>query len=430
VSSGDVVPAELVEALLRLCQGDFGHRLPRTLARDDSDTVAFFFNAIAEELERVITTSREHESRLETTVAKLSEALTRVAAGEFADVQVERDFRGDPLDVLVYLVNNTVHELSSLLAEKEKRTEADRERLERLVVEGTRKLDVSEANFQRLFELAPLPLILFDAEDLIVQRSNARAARMFEAPESALIGRHAIDFFEDAEQRHALIATLTRTGRVQDLATHLRRVPGGTFWALVNANMMRTGAGYVCLIGFSDLTEQKQIEDQLRETATTDALTGTLTRRRLLELADHEWSRAHRYTRPVCLVLLDLDFFKSINDRFGHLVGDEALRRVGAVLRASLRREDWVGRFGGEEFAIVLPETRIEAASGSMERVRAAIEAIDLEVDDERVPLAVSAGVVAMRTGESIEDALQRADEALYEAKATGRNRVVVRSEP
>jgi diguanylate cyclase (GGDEF)-like protein/PAS domain S-box-containing protein len=428
VSTSEVVPAVLVEALLRLCQGEFSHRLPRTMARDEPDTIAFFFNAIAEELERIVESSREQEKRLETTVEALSEALTRVAAGEFADVEVARDFRGDPLDVLVYLVNNTVGELSILLAEKERRAEADRTRLERLVVEGTKRLDESEENFQRLFETAPQPLVLFDVTTLVVRRSNQRAANLFEAPVNGLIGRHLADFFEDPADKQALVERITAEQSVENLAMRLKCVGDRPFWALVNASIVRTTDGHACVAGFADLTAQKAIEEQLRAAATTDSLTGTLTRRRLFELAESEWGRAERYGRPICVALLDLDHFKSVNDRFGHLVGDEALRKTGAALRTTLRREDWAGRYGGEEFVVLLPETRIDAARDAVERLRVCVEAIVLETDGTRVPLTLSAGVATMRAGESFEDVLARADEALYRAKADGRNRVVTAS--
>lgn len=426
LTAREVVPSELVEALLRLCQGDFAYRLPRTLERDAPDTVAFFFNAIAEELERIITTSREHEVRLETTVSLLSDALVRVAAGDLSSVEVERDFRGDALDVLVFLVNNTVRELSILLTEKEKRAEEDRKRLEALVVEGSRKLDASEENLKRLFEVAPQPLVLFDAEALVVRRCNRRAAEMFEAPANTLVGRRVVELFDDPADRLELLERLGRAGSVDSFATKLVCVGGRTLWALVNATIVHGASGPMCMAGFADLTEQKRIEEQLREAATTDPLTGTLTRRRLFELAEDEWCRAHRYGRPLSVALLDLDHFKTVNDRFGHLVGDEALRRVGAALRVGLRHEDRIGRYGGEEFAVFLPETRVDAAQGAVERLRAAVEAIDLAVSGTRVPLTLSAGIAVLAGDEPFEETLKRADEALYAAKAGGRNRVVV----
>jgi methyl-accepting chemotaxis protein len=118
-----------VEALLRLCQGDFAYRLPRTLSRDNDDTVAFFFNAIAEELERLIKEARDNETRMSTLIDRLSEALVAVASGDFS-IQVERDYRGDPADVLSFLVNNTITELAELVADSDRLAADDRQRLE------------------------------------------------------------------------------------------------------------------------------------------------------------------------------------------------------------------------------------------------------------------------------------------------------------
>ena len=107
LSDGTELPAQLVEGLLLLCQGDFSYRLPRTRLRDQDDTVAFFFNAIAEELERLVTASRDNEARMTTLVERLGEALVLVASGDFS-VQVERDYRGDPADVTLILLSGQV----------------------------------------------------------------------------------------------------------------------------------------------------------------------------------------------------------------------------------------------------------------------------------------------------------------------------------
>ena len=112
--ASDAVPAALVDAFFKLCQGEFDYRLPRTMNRDRDDMVAFFFNTIAEELERLLRTSRQREDRLARTVAHLSDALVRVAAGDFT-VRIARDYGGDATDVLAFLVNNTITELSTFV---------------------------------------------------------------------------------------------------------------------------------------------------------------------------------------------------------------------------------------------------------------------------------------------------------------------------
>ena len=162
----------------------------------------------------------------------------------------------------------------------------------------------------------------------------------------------------------------------------------------------------------------------LEQLATTDVLTGALNRRRFLELAEQELARAARYRHPLCLAMLDLDHFKSINDRFGHAAGDEALRAVTDVVRSGLRTVDLLGRYGGEELMVALPETGRDAAIVALERIRTEVSLLRLRSVDATV--CVSGGLVEMLDGESLEAGLRRADAALYEAKRAGRNRVIV----
>jgi diguanylate cyclase (GGDEF)-like protein len=173
------------------------------------------------------------------------------------------------------------------------------------------------------------------------------------------------------------------------------------------------------------LREQRQIEHELRELAGTDALTGALNRRRLLEVAEAELAHATRFQRPLSLAMLDVDHFKTVNDRFGHLVGDDALRRIAHTARAALRRGDHVARYGGEELVVVLPGTDLEAGRKVIERIRCEVAALNLVRKGKAVPLSLSAGIVSATPGESLQALLQRADCALYQAKTRGRNCVV-----
>ena len=295
------LPPVLVDGLLRLCQGDFSFRLKRTHRRDEEDTIAFFVNTIAEELERILRETRAQEEKLAHFVERLSQALQEVAAGDFG-IEVERDFSGDSSDVLAYLVNNTIAELGSVVAESRRQAAEEKQRLEKLVADRT-------AELERL--------------------------------------------------------------------------------------------------------------------ATTDALTGALNRRRLFEVAAAELARAARYEHPLCLAMLDLDHFKSINDRYGHAVGDEALRAVTAVVRERLRAVDVLGRYGGEELVVVLPQTAREAALVALERIRAAVAELRL-VSQPEARVHISGGLVQARHDETLDVALGRADAAMYEAKRGGRNRIVV----
>lgn len=162
----------------------------------------------------------------------------------------------------------------------------------------------------------------------------------------------------------------------------------------------------------------------LAATANKDMLTGVRNRRNFLEIADRDWAQAQRTWRPLSVMMLDLDNFKKINDEFGHLVGDEALRRFGEVLNNAVRTVDLVGRYGGEEFCIVLTDTSPDVARHSAERIRRDFEALELMAKGRRVPLSVSIGISGMAAGDTrnLAQLLGAADEALYDAKNSGRN--------
>ncbi|MCC6332635.1 MAG: sensor domain-containing diguanylate cyclase [Myxococcales bacterium] len=421
MSDGDLPPA-LLEAFLRLCQGDFSFRLPRSRSRDAEDTGAFLFNTIAEELERMLRTSRDQEERLARAVETLTTSLQRAAAGDLG-VQVERDYRGDAVDVLAFLVNNTVDELRRLVEENARRAAEERRRLEHLVEERTRQLRESEENFRRLFAAAPVPMLLVGTAEAKVRYCNERAAALLQRRVGEVVGGPAPSLFERDEDRAVFLDRLRRGEAIDGLAVPLR-VDGPATWALVSARALVVGDQPSVMISLTDLTEQKRVEERLRELATTDALTGAHNRRHFFELAEAELARAGRYRHSLCVGMLDLDHFKAVNDRFGHQVGDEALQLVVAAARAQLRKPDVVGRYGGEEFALMLPETSLDDAAEVLERTRQAVEAIVLVSAGEQVHLTVSAGVVAWKVGERIDETLHRADDALYQAKQ-GRNRVV-----
>lgn len=166
---------------------------------------------------------------------------------------------------------------------------------------------------------------------------------------------------------------------------------------------------------------------QIATLATRDALTG-LSNRRQIDL-DLEASIAHvqRHGGTLCLALVDVDHFKSVNDRFGHTVGDQVLTTVATCLAASLRAADRVGRFGGEEFLVILPATTMAEANSLLQRLRARMETVQALPSGER-PVTASFGLAAWRGNETAGDLVRRADQALYRAKDAGRNRVVADS--
>ena len=168
---------------------------------------------------------------------------------------------------------------------------------------------------------------------------------------------------------------------------------------------------------------------QLRSMALRDELTGLLNRRELQNLLQNEWMRSVRFRRPFSVGLADIDFFKRVNDGHGHMVGDRVICHVGNVLTSTLRRLDRVARFGGEEFAILMPETGRREAVIAMERVRAAMALSPCMIPEQNltIPVTLSFGVaVSLEDAETADGLLAAADKRLYDAKKGGRDRVCV----
>lgn len=168
-----------------------------------------------------------------------------------------------------------------------------------------------------------------------------------------------------------------------------------------------------------------------QEMAVTDSLTGLNNRRHLFTLAEKEVHRALRYNKNLCVLMMDMDNFKDINDTFGHQMGDVALRRIADILRNHLRDIDVVGRYGGDEFCILLPETGGHEGRLTAERLLIELMAISIETASGQLSLRASVGVAELRYNDrSFEDILFRADQALYQAKSGGRGRVTLISAP
>lgn len=200
------------------------------------------------------------------------------------------------------------------------------------------------------------------------------------------------------------------------------------YWS-VKVTLQRANGETYAILGMStDITERKRLEDELLRLATTDELTSLNNRRHFLTLAEQTLNRSRRYREPLALCMCDIDFFKNINDTFGHTIGDQVLQQVAEIIKNTLRDTDIAGRIGGEEFAIMLVQTSLANAQEVAERLRQNIENSQIVLEDGHlVPLTISIGIaIPSYPVETLATLLQHADHALYQAKRSGRNQVRV----
>ncbi|HEY8337278.1 MAG TPA: GGDEF domain-containing protein [Tardiphaga sp.] len=219
---------------------------------------------------------------------------------------------------------------------------------------------------------------------------------------------------------------------VSDLPVSL---PHGTwFERLVTVLMLATTTGRCMFLGIFASSQsaslyQRGVEltvanRRIEELAELDELTGSFNRRCIMRMLDDEIQRAQRLKAPCCVALIDLDWFKRINDTYGHPTGDEVLRTFAITVFANIRSADRFGRYGGEEFLLVLPDTSHETAVQMLDRLRALITMLDWSAFSDGLTVTISAGVATLGPNDTADALLARADSALYAAKKRGRNRI------
>ena len=268
----------------------------------------------------------------------------------------------------------------------------------------------------------------------VVTFFNEYAQEFFGFSESEVLGRHLLQTIVPPKDSRGLDQ---ETGILEAMANPEEHVfrenenvtrDGRRVWMSWANRPLTSLAGdleEVLCVG-TDITARREMEARLREMAVTDSLTGVANRRHFFGKAESELQRSRRYGRPLSALMLDLDHFKSVNDTYGHDAGDKVLMAVSDMVAGRLRDVDLLGRLGGEEFAVLFPETGQDQATQVAERIREAVEAARVDVGGKDIGVTVSIGVVTLAEEDSGVDALmRRADKAMYTAKETGRNRVV-----
>jgi diguanylate cyclase (GGDEF)-like protein/PAS domain S-box-containing protein len=295
------------------------------------------------------------------------------------------------------------------------------------------KLALSEERYRFVLEGSELGFWDWDIVSNTVER-NARWAAMlgYSAQEIQDTTQQWTDFIYPADRERAwrsISDVLEGRSDIHKLEYRMLHKDGSIRWILDQAKVMKIsieGRPQRMCGTHTDITERKNLELELEKNAKTDFLTGLVNRRHFMDLANKEHQRAIRFGNPLSILMVDIDNFKRINDTYGHKSGDDVLKMFSDLCRSAFREIDIVGRIGGEEFAVVLPEATSHQAIEAAERLRA-------KVANSKTPLAqnlaieftVSIGVVSLSPEfDSLDVMLSHADKALYKAKNTGRNRV------
>ena len=287
---------------------------------------------------------------------------------------------------------------------------------------------------QAVFDALDAQVVVLDQEGAILQTNSAWRKYALAGGYAAGGGFQGGDYLKLLEAMTAGEAQTMRSARA-GLASVLSAaapsfrltepffVPADKCWFSMKVTAVQDGENRV-VVSHEDVSELKAAELASLQLANTDTLTGALSRRNFLHLAEQELARSRRYDLPLVVLMLDLDHFKRINDKFGHAVGDAVLKSFVVTVRAVLRDYDLIGRLGGEEFAVLLPNTTLEGACALGQRMLDSVRASPVPAADGQVAYTVSIGAASFTDQRTFDALLSLADAAMYRAKEQGRDRL------
>ena len=297
--------------------------------------------------------------------------------------------------------------------------------------------ELADARDKAVKEKNLLQTILGTTPDLIAlkdrsfsfRNANPAFCEFLGLSEQEIIGRSDFDLFpeDQAKMNRYDDEQVLKTGKQSVRDAEVSGAAGTAWLHVVKTPVFDAGGNaYGVLWSIRNINERKQLERELERLATTDPLTGVNNRRSFMATLEAEAKRADRYHRPLSVLMIDIDHFKSVNDTYGHAVGDQVLGLLAQSCVKISRRQDVIGRLGGEEFAVLVPESGLPGAQVLAERIRSTVADMEIPVPNGILRTSVSIGVTECRSAEeSVAQALARADQALYRAKESGRNRVV-----
>lgn len=304
------------------------------------------------------------------------------------------------------------------------------DRMQNTLNELNRKVRINEEKYKGIFHNATEGIFRSSPDGVFIE-VNPAMAMIFGYPSPGKFVLGAADLsvcFKHGDDFEKFKEHIETVGQVMDYQAEMVRRDGVSIWAHIS--VQRLGGGEMgeipSLVGVVlDVTERKLMMEKMCRLARTDSLTGLYNRGYFMELAKREFSRAVRYGKCMALLMVDVDYFKKINDTYGHDVGDRVLVAFADLLNKSMRDVDIVARFGGEEFVILMPETGIDAGRRAAERIRESVQNTTVRAGGEEINFTACLGLTAVSPeSTSLDDLLKDSDVALYAAKRGGRNRV------
>ncbi|MEC8051095.1 MAG: GGDEF domain-containing protein [Myxococcota bacterium] len=241
------------------------------------------------------------------------------------------------------------------------------------------------------------------------------------------LGNNIVLVDESVSRNHAKIERTARGFVLEDLdSTNGSRVNDDSIKSclLKSGDQLQIGSFILKYIGSGNV--EAVYHEEIYRMMITDGLTGIANRRKLDEAMENEFLRAKRYGRPLSIAILDADHFKKVNDTHGHIVGDFVLKKLATLFQQNIRREELLGRYGGEEFVVVMPEVDSSGAFQLAEKLRKTVEGTVFKSGEAELPVTISVGVATLGAEESVKAFLDTADQALYKSKEDGRNRVTI----
>lgn len=278
--------------------------------------------------------------------------------------------------------------------------------------------------YHRFFMTTSAPMLLIDpARDGLIVDANIAALRFYGYSRHEMCQKHTWEINSLGRQVLPVMAEISRLpGGHKPLNFIHKMADGALRHVQTYAGPLEIDGDKLMLCIVHDITEQKRLEQELEHAALRDSLTGLLNRRQFYALTESHSALPIPFTSDYCLLLVDTDNFKSINDSYGHLKGDEVLIHLSRILESCSRKGDYIFRWGGEEFAVLLPRTSLETALAVAESMR---DAVTKSVNSELPEFTVSIGVARHQPGETRDALFRRVDAALYQAKNGGRNKVL-----